>query len=100
MSHSDIFSARAGAACYGTGLAVGEVGAQQRSSFSGALAYRPYPDLQFALSGSWTKSFPIGCSFDEGTDAVVAGISARYQLTRWLSASLTYQFGQSKFRDG
>ena len=57
---------------------MGKVGAQQTSSLSGALAYRPYPDLQFALSGSWTKSFPIGGSFDEGTDAVVAGISARY----------------------
>ena len=42
----------------------------------------------------------IGGSFDEGTDSVVVRISAKYQLTRWLSASLTYEFSRSKFETG
>jgi predicted porin len=81
---------------YGTGLVVGEVGPQQTSSLSGSLVYQPHRDLHFALSGAWTKSFPIGGSFDEGTDAYVVAATARYQVTRWLSTYLTYQFSQSE----
>ena len=53
---------------YGTGLVVGDEGSQQTSSLSGSLSYRPRPELEILVSGSWTKSFPIGASFDEGTD--------------------------------
>ena len=85
---------------YGTGLVVGDAGAQQTSSLSGSLSYRPRPELEILVSGSWTKSFPIGASFDEGTDWFFAALTARYQFTKWLSAHLGYQFSLSDSASG
>ena len=85
---------------YGTGLVVGDAGAQQTSSLSGSLSYRPRPELEILVSGSWTKSFPVGASFDEGTDWFFAALTARYQFTKWLSAHLGYQFSLSDSASG
>ena len=53
---------------YGTGLVVGETGAQQTSSLAGSLVYQPLQDLRISVSGEWTNSAPLGGSFDEGDD--------------------------------
>ena len=81
---------------YGTGVVVGEVGAQQASALAASLSYQPRSDLQILLSGGWTKSFPIGGSFDDGTDDFFAALTARYQVTSWLSAYLSYQYSRSE----
>jgi hypothetical protein len=81
---------------YGTGVVVGEVGAQQASALGASLSYQPRSDLQILLSGGWTKSFPIGGSFDGGTDDFFAGLTARYHVTRWLSTYLSYHYSRSE----
>jgi predicted porin len=85
---------------YGTGLVVGETGAQQTSSLAGSLVYQPLQDLRISVSGEWTNSAPLGGSFDEGDDWFLAGITARYQVTRWLSTYLSYQFSRSESTTG
>ena len=85
---------------YGTGLAVGEVGAQQTSSLAGSLVYQPLQDLRISVSGEWTNSAPLGGSFDEGDDWYFAAVTARYQVTRWLSTYLSYQFSRSESTTG
>jgi predicted porin len=85
----------------GTGLAAGTTGAQNVSSLSATVAYQPTRELRFSASGGWTRTSPLdGGPGEQTTDAFFASVSASYQLTTWLTLSLTYQYSLGEDSNG
>ena len=77
----------------GTGLAVGTTGAQNVSALTAGIAYQATRELRFTASGGWTRTWPLdGGPGEETTNAYGAGASASYQLTTWLTLTLSYRF--------
>jgi hypothetical protein len=75
----------------GTGLAVGTTGAQNVSALTASVGYQPLRDLRFGVDGGWTRTWGIeGGSNSE--DAYSVGASAAYQITTWLTLSLSYRY--------
>jgi hypothetical protein len=78
---------------HGTGLAVGTTGAQNVSALTAGLAYQATRELRFSAMGGWTRTWSLdGGPDEETTNAYGAGVSASYQLTRWLALTLSYRF--------
>lgn len=85
----------------GTGLAVGEDGAQNVSALSAGVGYQATRELRFAVGGSWTRTWALGNDPDEGaSNTYGAGASASYQFTTWLSATLAYQLSYERLAQG
>ena len=77
----------------GTGLAAGTTGAQNVSAVTAGLAYQATRELRFSAGGGWTRTWPLdGGTDEETTNAYGAGVTASYQLTRWLALTLSYRF--------
>ncbi len=80
----------------GTGLAVGEEGAQNVSALGASVGYQATRDLRFGVGGSWVRTWAIddggGAPGDETENTYGLSAFAAYQLTTWLSAQLSYRF--------
>jgi hypothetical protein len=75
----------------GTGLVAGATGAQNVSALSASVGYQPLRDLRFDVGGGWTRTWGIGGGSDS-EDAYGVGVSASYQITTWLTVSLSYRY--------
>lgn len=85
----------------GTGLAVGDVGAQNVSALVASLAYQATRDLRIGIGGSWTRTWELGNDLDEGaSDTYGATASVSYRINDWLVATLAYQLSYERPADG
>lgn len=85
----------------GTGLAVGEDGAQNVSALTGSIGYQATRDLRLAVAGSWTRTWDLGNDPDEGaSNTYGANASVSYRFTTWLIATLTYQLSHERPAQG
>jgi hypothetical protein len=81
----------------GTGLAVGEEGAQNVSTLRASVGFQPMRDLRFSAGSSWTRTWDIGNDPDEEvTTTYGATLSASYRITDWLIATLAYQLSYER----
>jgi hypothetical protein len=84
----------------GTGLAVGEAGAQNVSALAASVAYQTTRDLRFAVGGTWTRTWDLGDDPDEGASNTYGlGASISYRITDWLTATLAYQLSYERPAD-
>jgi hypothetical protein len=85
----------------GTGLAVGEIGAQNVSALSASVGYQATRDLRLGVAGSWTRTWDLGNDPDEGaSNTYGASASVSYRITSWLIATLAYQLSYERPADG
>jgi hypothetical protein len=85
----------------GSGLAVGTTGAQTVSALSAAIGYQASRDLGFNAFGSWSATWPLaGGPNGQATNTYGAGLSASYQLARWLALTLSYRFSLEDSESG
>jgi hypothetical protein len=84
----------------GTGLAVGEEGAQNVSALTASIGYQATRDLRFVVAGSWTRTWALGDDPDEGaSNTYAASASVSYRITTWLAATLAYQLSYERPAD-
>jgi len=76
----------------GTSLVAGTTGAQNVSGLTATIGYHPLRDLQFGAQGGWTRTWEIGGSRSDSENAYFAGASASYQITTWLTLTLSYTY--------
>jgi hypothetical protein len=80
----------------GTGLAVGEDGAQNVSALTASIGYQATRDLRFGAGGSWVRTWAIdddqSTPGDETQNTYGVSAWATYRITTWLSAQLSYRF--------
>ena len=85
----------------GTGLAVGDEGAQNVSALSAGVAYQATRELWFTVGGSWTRTWALGDDPDEGASNTYGGrASVSYRFTTWLVGTLAYHLSYERPSQG